>query len=215
MTARKTTTTEIENTESVVAEPIEPHVPIVVAEVKDSLKACFDEALAKGQSNLLGGGRMVYSLPPPPEAATADLPKSKYLYVSFNAIRREERWLPVANLTHAELNGWRYLDARRLYEPPSVRVFLALESLYGRGDAPPPLEAFPGGQLDATAKKMLSVTKVTIDGRVEAENAPNGASKTEWLRYCGAWVPFLTISKITPHRPQRIERNYNPAIKIL
>jgi hypothetical protein len=215
---RKTKTTETENTvEPVAAEP-EQHMPIIVTEMKgkiEILKPCFDEALATGKSDQLGDGRMVYALPVPPEAAIVDHPKSKFLYVSFRAVRREERWLPVANLMRAQLNGWQYFDARRLYEPPSLRVFEALEHLYNHGDEPGPLEAYPGGTLDVMAKKMLGLTAVTIDGRIEAENSPGSASKSEWLLYQNSWLPFLTISKIAPHRPERIERNYNPNIRIL
>lgn len=195
--------------------PVE-HVPIIVSEVRakvETLKPCFDEALATGKSEC--DGRIVRRLDAPPEAATVDLPSQKHLFVSFRGHRPQERWLPVCELLPQNLNGFRYIDARRWLEPPSEPVRNALEAAFGHEERRG-LDTWPGGSLDAMAKKMLGVTPVTLDGRIEVDGSVGSASMTQWLSYQGSWLPFRVVSKLIARRAERemLNLNYNPEIKI-
>jgi hypothetical protein len=195
-----------------------PHVPPIVPD--DDLKltprliALCDRALLEGVAD--ADGSTARRLDPPREAALVNLPRSQMLYVSFNDIRPAERWLPVAHLQPGQLDGYdhlRYLSAKRLFDGPSVPIFMALENLFGRGELYQ-MGACPG-QEDTAARKASGVERVEIESLIEIDpSAPDSGSKVQIIKFRDAWLPLRRISKIFARRQEREQRTY-PQVNIV
>jgi hypothetical protein len=185
------------------SEPVEPvveqHVPPIVPadelKMPERLRDVLDRALAEGTVDA-GDGCTAQRLEPPAEAALVSLPKSQLLYVSFGDIRPANRRLAVVLLQPAALNGWQYLKAQRLLVEASVPIFMALENLFGRGERWS-IDQGCSGQEDMHSKKMTGVEKVESEAMVEIDNSGlASASKTQFIKFRGTWLPFRKISKI-------------------
>jgi hypothetical protein len=72
-----------------------------------------------------------------------------------------QRWLPIVRLEPSSLNGWAYLSAKRLYDPPSTQIYMALENLFGRGEQWT-IDTGSAGQEDMASKKMTNVEKTEV-----------------------------------------------------
>src|SRR5262249_40430944 len=134
---KKPTKVEINLREPEQIAPIEEkHVPLVAADemkVPQRVIDLCDRAIAAdGKTVEAEDSCTAWRCDPPKEAGLVDLPKSQLLYVNVGDIRPALRWLPAFILQKAQLNGWDYLSAKRLYVEPSVPIYAALEQLFGR-----------------------------------------------------------------------------------
>jgi hypothetical protein len=204
-----------------IAEPLAPveHVPVIAGDdmaMSDHLRAALDRALAEGTRVDTGDHCWATIVAAPTEAAVVTLSKaSQFLYVSFGDVRPSMRWLPVAHLRPATLNGWRYDLAGRLYVEPSIAIFVELERLFGRGEAAATAASQSGGT-DANAGRLSSVEAVKIDAMAQVDNQGiASASVSEIIRYRGTWLPFRRRSKLEMRRAAEMPwagLSYNPLI---